>query len=126
VETLIHVRMARSGLRVVEVPSYEASRLHGVSNLHALRDGWRVLKTIIIERFTALHRAEPGRQTPEIQEAWDGVERRTGGDRRSGGDRRQGPRVSFGRRRGYARRSTDPQPTTAVSTQTLLQQGMPV
>ena len=49
IETLIHMRIARAGLRVVEVPSYERPRLHGVSNLNAPRDGMRVLRTILIE-----------------------------------------------------------------------------
>jgi glycosyltransferase involved in cell wall biosynthesis len=51
VETLIHIRIAKAGLKVAEVPSYEGSRIHGVSNLNAWRDGWRVLKTILAERF---------------------------------------------------------------------------
>jgi glycosyltransferase involved in cell wall biosynthesis len=50
VETLINIRVARSGLKVVEVPSFEASRRHGQSNLHARRDGMRVLRTIVAER----------------------------------------------------------------------------
>ena len=50
VETLINVRIARAGLRVREVPSFESSRIHGVSNLNAVRDGIRVLKTILSER----------------------------------------------------------------------------
>jgi glycosyltransferase involved in cell wall biosynthesis len=50
VETLIHVRVAKAGLVVAEVPSYEHARLHGVSNLNALRDGRRVLRTILAER----------------------------------------------------------------------------
>jgi glycosyltransferase involved in cell wall biosynthesis len=50
VETLINLRIARAGLRVVEVPSYEAERIHGVSNLNALTDGMRVLRTIAAER----------------------------------------------------------------------------
>jgi glycosyltransferase involved in cell wall biosynthesis len=50
VETLINVRIARAGLRVVEVPSFEAQRVHGVSNLNALTDGLRVLRTIATER----------------------------------------------------------------------------
>jgi glycosyltransferase involved in cell wall biosynthesis len=54
VETLINVRAARAGLNVVEVPSNEQGRIHGLSNLHPFRDGWRVLRTILRERFTAL------------------------------------------------------------------------
>ena len=50
VETLINVRAARAQLRVVEVPSYEADRIHGVSNLRAVSDGLRVLRTIAAER----------------------------------------------------------------------------
>lgn len=51
VETLINIRVARAGLVVKEVASYEYSRIHGVSNLNALRDGWRVLRTILAERY---------------------------------------------------------------------------
>jgi glycosyltransferase involved in cell wall biosynthesis len=50
IETLIHVRVANAGLVVTEVPSFEHSRIHGVSNLNAFRDGRRVLRTILIER----------------------------------------------------------------------------
>jgi glycosyltransferase involved in cell wall biosynthesis len=50
VETLIHVRVARAGLVVAEVPSFEHARIHGVSNLNAFRDGRRVLHTILAER----------------------------------------------------------------------------
>jgi glycosyltransferase involved in cell wall biosynthesis len=51
VETLINVRIAKAGLRVTEVPSFERHRLHGVSNLNAASDGLRVLRTIAIERW---------------------------------------------------------------------------
>jgi glycosyltransferase involved in cell wall biosynthesis len=50
VETLINVRSAQAGLRVVEVPSFEADRIHGDSNLNAVSDGLRVLRTIAVER----------------------------------------------------------------------------
>jgi len=50
VETLINVRIAKAGLVVHEVPSYEHPRMHGSSNLHAVRDGTRVLRTILRER----------------------------------------------------------------------------
>jgi glycosyltransferase involved in cell wall biosynthesis len=50
IETLIHIRVAKAGLVVTEVPSFEYSRIHGVSNLSALSDGIRVLRTIFIER----------------------------------------------------------------------------
>ena len=49
IETLLYLRVAQAGLKVVEVPSYERSRVHGVSNLNAPRDGLRVLRTIFVE-----------------------------------------------------------------------------
>jgi glycosyltransferase involved in cell wall biosynthesis len=51
VETLINVRIAKAGLVVHEVPSYEHPRMHGHSHLHAVRDGTRVLRTIAVERL---------------------------------------------------------------------------
>ena len=53
IESLINIRTAKAGLRVVEVPSYELNRLHGESNLRPLRDGWRVLRTIVREWVSA-------------------------------------------------------------------------
>jgi glycosyltransferase involved in cell wall biosynthesis len=50
VETLINIRIARSGLRIAEVPSFERDRIHGESNLNTFRDGFRVLRTIMRER----------------------------------------------------------------------------
>jgi len=50
IETLINIRVARASLEVVEVPSFEHSRLHGQSNLNAFSDGFRVLRTIFAER----------------------------------------------------------------------------
>ncbi|HEY8502216.1 MAG TPA: glycosyltransferase [Solirubrobacterales bacterium] len=49
VETLINLRMAGSGMKITEVPSYEKERLHGQSNLKTFRDGFRVLGTIFKE-----------------------------------------------------------------------------
>lgn len=49
VETLMGIRTAVLDLRVVEVPSYEASRRSGESNLSASRDGIRVARTIVAE-----------------------------------------------------------------------------
>jgi glycosyltransferase involved in cell wall biosynthesis len=46
VETLLNVRAAQARLRVVEVPSYEGRRGYGESNLHPVRDGLRVLRTL--------------------------------------------------------------------------------
>ncbi|MER7502778.1 glycosyltransferase family 2 protein [Nonomuraea pusilla] len=49
VETLMNVRAAKAGLKVHEVPSHERTRIHGESNLRAVRDGLRVLRTILRE-----------------------------------------------------------------------------
>jgi len=49
VETLLNIRAVKSGLRITEVPSYESIRIHGHSNLHATKDGLRVLRTILSE-----------------------------------------------------------------------------
>lgn len=62
VETLVHdldegfefeiqlaVRAARSGLRTAEVPCYEATRVGGTSKLHAVKDGVRILRSIVTE-----------------------------------------------------------------------------
>ena len=57
VETLINVRIAKAGVRVFEVPSFERNRLHGTSNLNAFSDGLRVLRTIYIERKRGTRRA---------------------------------------------------------------------
>lgn len=56
VETLIAVRVARGGLVVHEVPSYERPRLVGSSNLNAIRDGIRILRTIFLERLRVSQR----------------------------------------------------------------------
>lgn len=53
IETLMNIRALRAKLKIVEVPSFESDRVHGTSNLRAIRDGWRVLKTIIRERTSA-------------------------------------------------------------------------
>jgi glycosyltransferase involved in cell wall biosynthesis len=52
VETLMNVRIAKAGLVIHEVPSHERDRISGTSNLHAVRDGTRVLRTIVHERVT--------------------------------------------------------------------------
>ena len=51
IEAVMNLRAVRAGLRIVEVPSFEAERIHGVGNLETFPDGWRVLKAIISERL---------------------------------------------------------------------------
>jgi glycosyltransferase involved in cell wall biosynthesis len=62
IETLMNLRALKAKLKILEVASYESERLHGVSNLRAVPDGWRVLKTIFRERFevTARPAGQPG------------------------------------------------------------------
>jgi glycosyltransferase involved in cell wall biosynthesis len=51
VETVMNVRAARAGLVIHEIPSHEHLRLHGMSNLRVIRDGLRIAKFILRERF---------------------------------------------------------------------------
>ncbi|HUY79938.1 MAG TPA: glycosyltransferase [Ktedonobacterales bacterium] len=51
VETQLNLRAHKANLHIVEAPSYEHLRIHGESNLNAIRDGWQVLKMIIQEWF---------------------------------------------------------------------------
>jgi hypothetical protein len=55
IETLINIRAAADGLTVTEVPSIEHARIHGESNLNTIRDGTRVLRTILSE-YHRMHR----------------------------------------------------------------------
>ncbi|KES06819.1 glycosyl transferase [Streptomyces toyocaensis] len=50
VETLMNIRVVKAGLKVQEIPSHEYLRIHGTSNLRAVRDGFRVLRVILGER----------------------------------------------------------------------------
>ena len=49
VETTLNIRAAKAGLTVWEMPSFERPRISGQSNLHAIRDGMRILRTIWAE-----------------------------------------------------------------------------
>lgn len=49
VETMMNIRALRAGLKVTEVPSFEAKRIYGEGRLRTIPDGWRVLKTIFRE-----------------------------------------------------------------------------
>ena len=48
----MNIRVAKLGFKVAEVASFEASRLHGESNLRPVRDGLRVLRVVVRERFS--------------------------------------------------------------------------
>ena len=51
IETMMNIRALRAGLKIAEVPSFEAERIHGAGRLRTFPDGWRVLKTVLKERF---------------------------------------------------------------------------
>jgi glycosyltransferase involved in cell wall biosynthesis len=53
IETVINCRFAAAGVEIVEVPSVEKLRMFGESNLNAVSDGLRVLKTLFAERKRA-------------------------------------------------------------------------
>lgn len=67
IETVLNCRFFLGGHRIVEVPSVEKNRIHGESNLNAVSDGFRVLRTIFAERARAMRAAKPAR----IQQALD-------------------------------------------------------
>jgi glycosyltransferase involved in cell wall biosynthesis len=58
IETIINCRFAAAGVAISEVPSVEKVRMFGESNLRAVSDGVRVLKTL----FTEWRRARMGRR----------------------------------------------------------------
>src|SRR5256885_9192356 len=47
IETAIVVNSLRRGLRNAEIPSHETERLNGVSHLHPVQDGLRMLSTLV-------------------------------------------------------------------------------
>jgi glycosyltransferase involved in cell wall biosynthesis len=49
IEAEIFIKAKKLGLRIAEVPSIERKRRHGKSNLNALKDGFRILITIVRE-----------------------------------------------------------------------------
>lgn len=57
IETVINCRFAAAKVRITEVPSIERLRIFGESNLHAVKDGLRVLRTIRTEQVRARHGA---------------------------------------------------------------------
>jgi glycosyltransferase involved in cell wall biosynthesis len=67
VETLISCRVAASGLKVSEVPSFELDRIFGESNLNAISDGTRCLRTMYAERRRARRARKQGLALPAAQ-----------------------------------------------------------
>jgi len=50
-DTELYLRACKAGLKIAELPSFENSRIYGVGKLRSLRDGSKILKTILRERF---------------------------------------------------------------------------
>jgi hypothetical protein len=61
IETMMNIRALRAGLKVAEVPSFEAPRVHGTGRLRTFPDGWRVLRTIGREWRSAFQGARASR-----------------------------------------------------------------
>jgi glycosyltransferase involved in cell wall biosynthesis len=61
IETQMVVNAVKAGLRMAEVPSFELMRRSGQSNLRTFRDGQRVLRTLLLERF------RPARRRPTAE-----------------------------------------------------------
>jgi glycosyltransferase involved in cell wall biosynthesis len=59
IETQIVVNAVKAGLKIREVPSKEAPRRHGRSNLRPIRDGVRVLTTVVAARRTTSRSRAP-------------------------------------------------------------------
>lgn len=51
IEAMIIGRFAIANAIIIEVPSYEYDRYHGETNLNAIRDGFRVLWTLLCDRL---------------------------------------------------------------------------
>jgi hypothetical protein len=76
--------MAKAGMRITEVPSFEHPRLHGTSNLNTWRDGFRVLRALVVERCN-------GRGRPVLADV-DQLESRRAGQVEVGGSEEGGSR----------------------------------
>jgi hypothetical protein len=69
IETIINTRVAKARLKIVEVPSFEHRRVYGESNLNTWRDGARVLRALVVERFTSVGRPARRRPVPSPRSA---------------------------------------------------------
>ena len=69
IETEIVLGSLRHGLRVAEVPSFEAARRNGCSNLRTFRDGSRVLREVLRGRPVLTLPAQPVITVAETTEA---------------------------------------------------------
>jgi glycosyltransferase involved in cell wall biosynthesis len=71
IETIMNVRALRVGLKIAEIPSFEAKRVYGSGRLRTIPDGWRVLKTILRELFNPYRSQSVGAmEQPTPAQAW--------------------------------------------------------
>jgi glycosyltransferase involved in cell wall biosynthesis len=70
IETVINCRFAAAQVSTAEVPSVEKLRMFGESNLRAVRDGTRVLRTLVTEwrRARAVRRMDRKLSQPTVAE----------------------------------------------------------
>jgi glycosyltransferase involved in cell wall biosynthesis len=76
IEALLHLRICKANLDIVEVPSFEHSRIHGRSKFRTFRDGWRVLKMILQERVNGRKVIRTAKIAPvQLKKGifWDGL-----------------------------------------------------
>lgn len=66
-EIVTNIRVARSRLRVVEVPCFEHDRIAGEAKLQTFSAGWMILKGILAERVRPPVLARPAYWHQEIQ-----------------------------------------------------------
>jgi hypothetical protein len=121
IETQLTLNAVKAGLEIREVASFELPRRDGASNLNAVRDGLRVLRTILDERPGRDHRraaekAEICLVPVELAEPGSHGWRPAGNDRRRN-DRRVRDRIESGYtgpERRKANRRTEPHSTVTV------------
>jgi glycosyltransferase involved in cell wall biosynthesis len=56
IDTSLYLEAVRARMRLVEVPSFEGYRFHGVGKLQTIPDGSRVLRTILMEWLNAFRK----------------------------------------------------------------------
>ena len=69
IEAMIIGRFAIAKAIIIEVPSYEYDRYYGESNLNAIRDGFRVLWTVLRDRLRSRHYRTLARQLRAVGSA---------------------------------------------------------
>lgn len=72
IETEMVVNALRAGLRITEVPSLELRRRYGESNLHAFRDGRRVLSELVNSKLKPLPEDTESKLRPRRESVWIG------------------------------------------------------